>query len=168
MSDDKIGPIACPQTTLAAGESMTCTAVTGVVLHGQYVNVATVTGRTPLDDVVSDSDPSHYFGLEAAISIEKATNGFDADAPPGPPLRPGSTVTWSYFVTNNGNVAIDDISVSDDKIGPIACPQTTLAAGESMTCTAVTGVVLPGQYVNVATVTGVAAPPPARSRTAPR
>ncbi len=168
VSDDVIGPIACPQTTLAAGESMTCTAVTGVVLPGPYANVATVTGRTPLDDVVSDSNPSHYFGLEAAISIEKATNGFDADAPPGPPLRPGSTVTWSYFVTNNGNVAIDDISVSDDKIGPIACPQTTLAAGESMTCTAVTGVVLPGQYVNVATVTGVAAPPPARSRTAPR
>ena len=43
----------------------------------------------------------------AAISIEKATNGVDADAPPGPLLPPGSAVTWSYVVTNNRTVAID-------------------------------------------------------------
>lgn len=115
----------------------------------------TVVGTPGTGTPVTDRDLSHYFGVVVGLSIEKATNGFDADTPPGPLLRPGSLVTWSYVVTNNSNVAIEGINVSDDQVGPVACPQTTLTAGESMTCTPVTGVVLPGQYVNLATVTGV-------------
>ncbi len=124
---------------------------------GEFFSSATFgageTNETTLTSAGSSDIFVAKYGGDIAISIEKATNGFDADATPGPPLLVGSTVTWSYVVTNTGDAVLDSISVSDDEIGPIACPQTTLAAGESMTCTAVTGIALPGQYANVATVT---------------
>ena len=75
-----------------AGRVVTLTA-TETAVPGPYANSVTVAGDPGTGTFVSDSDPSHYFGVEAAISIEKATNGFDADAPPRAPLRPGSTVT---------------------------------------------------------------------------
>ena len=58
---------------------------------------------SPLDNVF-DSDPSHYFGAEPGISIEKFTNGIDADSPTdAPELRIGSVVEWGYLVGNTGN-----------------------------------------------------------------
>ena len=45
-----------------------------------------------------------YFGVAPAIQIVKLTNGADnANAL----VAPGSKVTWTYDVTNTGNVAFD-------------------------------------------------------------
>jgi len=38
-------------------------------------------------------------------------------------------------VTNTGNVTLTGVSVTDDKVATVSCPKTTLAPGESMTCT---------------------------------
>ena len=149
--------ITCPQTTLAPNESMTCTA-SGTATAGQYENTATATGTPPAGPNVSDTDPSHYFGVAPGIDIEKATNGEDADTAPGPLVEVGDPVTWTYVVTNTGNVALDPVVVTDDQLGTIACPATTLAVGADMTCTATGGTAIPGQYENVAIATGT---PPA-------
>ena len=103
---------------------------------------------------MSDDDPSNYFGSGPGIDVEKATNGVDADAIPGPSVAVGDTVTWTYVVTNTGNVDLDSIVLTDDIEGVITCPATTLAVGESMTCT-LTGTAIDGQYTNNADVTGV-------------
>lgn len=42
---------------------MTCTAQ-GVATAGQYANIGTVVGTNIRDTTVSDSDPSHYYGVE--------------------------------------------------------------------------------------------------------
>lgn len=89
-----------------------------------------------------------------AIDIEKATNGQDADTPTGPQITEGDAVTWTYVVQNTGEEDLSNVAVSDDKIGAITCPQTTLAVGESMTCE-VNGTAVVGQYANLGTVTGV-------------
>lgn len=47
------------------------------------------------------------------ISIEKSTNGSDADTAPGPILAPGSAVTWSYAISVTGTTTLYDIIVSD-------------------------------------------------------
>ena len=91
-------------------------------------------------------------GLTAAIDIEKATNGVDADMAPGPSLFVGSSVEWTYVVENTGNVVLYNITVTDDMIGDI-CTIDSLEPGESHTCYA-TGIVEPGQYANLGTVTG--------------
>ena len=86
------------------------------------------------------------------VDVEKFTNGEDADSTPGPEIPVGNTVTWTYVVKNTGTVSLTGIAVVDDKTGAVSCPQTTLAAGASMTCT-VTGVAVVGQYTNLGTVT---------------
>jgi hypothetical protein len=152
--DDHIGPVACPKSQLTVGESMTC-AATGKAQAGQYGNLGTATGSYGVLQV-SDSEPSHYFGVAPAIDIEKATNGEDADVPTGPVVKVGSTVTWTYVLTNTGNVPLTNVKVADDKGVVPVCPagwDRSLAVGQSVTCTA-TGKATAGQYGNLGTVTG--------------
>ncbi len=57
-----------------------------------------------------------------AISIVKYTNGQIANDPNGtdvPVIKPGDPVTWTYEVTNTGQVAIarSNVSVTDDQTG---------------------------------------------------
>ena len=49
------------------------------------------------------------------IDIEKATNGEDADTPTGPQIPVGGDVTWTYVVTNTGNVDLTNVTVVDDQ-----------------------------------------------------
>ncbi len=51
---------------------------------------------------------------QAGIDIEKATNGQDADSPTGPVIPVGETATFTYVVTNTGNVALSGVEVIDD------------------------------------------------------
>lgn len=156
VSDDQLGVIDCPHTTLASGHMMTCTA-DGIAEAGQYSNVATATGTNPQGVGASDEDPSHYFGITpgvAAIDIEKATNGEDADEETGPEIVVDDPVEWTYEVTNTGDLALEQIVVTDDQLGDIECPLDALAPGQSMTCTA-DGVAVEGQYANIGTVTAL-------------
>lgn len=87
----------------------------------------------------------------AALDIEKATNGHDADTAPGPTIPVGDPVTWTYVVTNTGEVPLVDVAVEDDVLGPV-CTIASLAPGESDACQ-VQGVAESGQYGNVGTAT---------------
>jgi len=158
VTDDLLGAI-CTIGDLAVGASETCTA-TGTATEGQYANEGTVTGTDPRAEVdVTDTDPSHYIGVlpppdpNPSIDIEKATNGEDADAATGPEIDEGDTVTWTYVVTNTGNVDLTNVVVTDDIEGAI-CTIGDLAVGASATCTA-TGIADVGQYANLGTVTGI-------------
>lgn len=128
----------------------------GVAKAGQYRNVATATGTGPTGTKVTATDPSHYFGSLAELTLEKATNGQDADTPPGPRVPVGSAVTWTYVVKNTGNADLLTLKVTDDRLGPVECPVSSLAAGASTTCTA-TGTAVEGQYQNYGTATAVTA-----------
>jgi hypothetical protein len=157
---------------LAPEASFTCVA-TGTAVAGQYANLGSVTGVSPdltgedgvtvAGPIVDDEDPSHYFGVASAIDIEKATNGQDADQPTGPLVAAGDDVRWTYVVTNTGNVALTDVTVTDDQVDAagIDCADTggnvvpgPLAPQASFTCVA-TGTAVAGQYANVGTVTGI-------------
>ena len=156
-SDDKEGSLDCPKNTLDLGESMTCTAKTGTADEATYENKATVTakGATSGNDT-EDEDLSHYkIDATPVIDIEKATNGIDADAPSDAVvLHYGDAVTWSYVITNRGDEPLENIAASDDKLGGIVCPKTTLDINESMTCTSKTGTADVATYENKASVTG--------------
>ncbi len=178
---------------LLPGEVVVCTASAPATGTLQYANTASVSGRPafPLDgvnfdpddpstwptdpddyrdvngqDPAEDADDSHYVGVAPGVDVEKATNGEDADVPTGPFVIAGSTVTWTYDVTNSGNVALTDVSVTDsDPTITITCPVTAtnpegdnvvelLLPGESVTCTASAPAIDGLQYSNTATVTG--------------
>jgi hypothetical protein len=152
VTDDRGEQVTCPGTTLDIGGSMTCTAH-GTALACQYTNVGTVTAKAPDGTEVDADDPSHYFGDQnPAIAIEKRTNGQRATAAPGPKLAVGAPVTWTYLVTNTGDVNLADVKVADDKGVAVTCPKISLHPGEAMTCTG-TGTAVAGQYENTGTVT---------------
>jgi uncharacterized repeat protein (TIGR01451 family) len=90
------------------------------------------------------------------VTIEKRTNGFDADTPPGPSVTAGSTVNWEYEITNIGAEGLEKVAVTDDQGVSVSCPATTLAIGASMICTA-SGIAQVGQYANIGTVTATLA-----------
>ncbi|MDH3813609.1 MAG: DUF11 domain-containing protein, partial [Acidobacteriota bacterium] len=152
--DDQAGVIPdCPGSQLGPQESMDCTA-NGVAVAGQYENLGTVTAEPPVGDPVEATDPSHYFGLAASIELTKRTNQEDADIAPGPYISVGRPVTWTYAITNTGNITLTSVTAVDDQAGVIPdCPKSQLGPQESMECTA-SGVAVAGQYENIGTANG--------------
>lgn len=153
VTDDKGVAVSCPKTVLEAGEAMTCTG-SGTAKRGQYANVGTAAGKPPVGPMVTDQDPSHYLGQTPVIAVKKYTNGEDADTPPGPGILVGSAVSWTYVVTNSGDMELTDVQVTDDSGATVSCPKTVLAVGEEMTCTA-GGMAVAGQYANLGTASGL-------------
>ncbi|HEX9903868.1 MAG TPA: hypothetical protein VGA77_02775, partial [Propylenella sp.] len=47
----------------------------------------------------------------------------------------GQIITYSYFLENTSQSGIFQISIDDDTIPTVDCPDDELAPGESMTCT---------------------------------
>lgn len=92
-------------------------------------------------------------GGTPAISLTTDTNGVHYSSAPGATAAVGSTMDWTYLVTNTGNVSLSSVGVSDDQGVVVSCPSTTLAADASETCTA-TGTATVGQYHNIATASG--------------
>jgi uncharacterized repeat protein (TIGR01451 family) len=85
----------------------------------------------------------------------------------------GTLVTYSYEVTNTGNVTLNPVTVTDPMSGlsPITCPATSLAVGADETCTATytttTANVTAGWITNTGTATGTppGGPPVTASQT---
>jgi uncharacterized repeat protein (TIGR01451 family) len=79
----------------------------------------------------------------------------------------GSTVTYTFDVTNTGTVPLEAVTVTDPLVGTVTCPPGPLAVGATTTCTAqpyalTQNDVNAGQVVNNASATGtVAGLPPA-------
>ena len=89
------------------------------ISDGIYKNTGTVVAGD-----VTDADHSHYINLtpDPSIDIEKFTNGIDADTPDAAAvIAVGDTVTWTYEVTNTGNIgfAESDVIVKDNIEGLI-------------------------------------------------
>ena len=87
-----------------------------------------------------------------SIDLEKLVNGEDADVPTGPTVAAGSTVTFTFIVTNTGNVTLTNVSVDDSVLGHIGTI-ATLNVGASQTLT-ITATAIAGQYENMGTATG--------------
>jgi EF hand len=139
---------------------------TRVVTSGQYTNTATVAAADLSGNNVTDTDPSNHFGVDAMINVVKSTNGQDANTTTGPVVAVGSTATFTYAVTNPGNVSLGTVVVRDDN-GTTATSDdfnatflngdtntnNLLDVGETWNYQA-TRLVTPGQYTNIGTATG--------------
>jgi uncharacterized repeat protein (TIGR01451 family) len=131
-----LSAISCPATTLASAASMTCTATytltQGDIDAGSVTNTATASGTPPSGPVVTDQDSATVNTSQAArIDLSKTAAGPD-------PLTVGSTVSYTFLVTNIGRLNLAGVTVTDPLPGlsAISCPGTTLAPSASMTCTA--------------------------------
>jgi uncharacterized repeat protein (TIGR01451 family) len=154
-----LSAVACPSPTLSPAASMTCTAsyrlTQANVNAGKVTNTATTTGTPPTGPSVT-SDPSSVtvvIPADPALAIKKSASPGSFDAV-------GTTIHYSFLVTNIGNVTLTDLTVNDvlPGLSAVACPSATLNPGNAITCTAsyvTTAADLRARSVsNTATVTG--------------
>ncbi|MBI8990256.1 DUF7507 domain-containing protein [Corynebacterium meridianum] len=145
--------------TLPAGEEKSCTAeitVTDADLaaSGDLVNTATAAGSVGGRPVQgNESTATVTLKRDAAITVTKDV------VDPKDTYRVGDTVTFTYTVTNTGTVPLTGVTVVDSTVPGVSCPATTLAPGESMTCTSAPHVITEedattGTYGGPATATG--------------
>ncbi|MEV0212065.1 hypothetical protein [Micromonospora sp. NPDC050695] len=144
-SNANLGPITCPQTTLAPGEATACTATYTVTQadldNNAVVDVATAHGTPPNSETPVDSPPSTLTipesGLVPAISVVKVSDVTTISTV-------GQQVPYRFHVVNTGGLTLTAVNVTDVQappssnanLGPITCATTTLAPGESTACTA--------------------------------
>ncbi|MGH1490145.1 MAG: DUF7507 domain-containing protein [Acidimicrobiales bacterium] len=148
VEDNVVGVITCPRSELGVGESMECTPTTMEVDVGDHTMESCVEGFNAGREV-NDCDPVYWTvpppPTTPKIDIEKYVNGDDADNAPGPTLDVSSDATFTYVVTNTGDVPLEAIAATDNVIGALTCPRTELGVGESMECSPTTMAVEDGQ-----------------------
>ncbi|MCK9564751.1 MAG: hypothetical protein M0Q43_01725 [Methanothrix sp.] len=151
LSDDKLGAVTTAKTTLAPGES-TIGTITYTVLEtdlpGPLTNVATAKGTDSLNQpVTATATATVTLTYTASMSVTKVPSRTAAAV--------GDKVTYTYTVSNTGNVTLSGLTLSDNKVGAIKPAKTTLASGETTTGTATYTVLetdLPGPLTNIVTV----------------
>ncbi len=151
--DDVFGDVSTecvlPQT-IGVGGAFECDITR--TISSDHTNTVTATGADDEGNEVSDSDDASVEVSNPSITIEKSTGPADADTPPGPEILVGETVNWFYQVTNDGDVDLENLVVTDDQDVTVDCAVDALVAGASTVCTA-SGTATIGQYANIGTAT---------------
>lgn len=138
----KLSAPECPSGALEPGASVTCTsvytAVAADITGEDLTNTATASGETPMGNPVASEEsaaalksvPEPKLELVKSADIEQVSHT-------------GQTVTYSFEVTNTGNVPVEDIVIAEGEFsgkGELSepeCPANDdLNPGESLTCTA--------------------------------
>jgi hypothetical protein len=135
VTDDKGVSVTCDPAAIKPGQAKNCMA-SGIAISGQYSNTGSVLATPLFGPNVTATDDSYYYGSSPIISVVKRTNGVTATSAPGPYIKVGDPVTWTYEVSNDGNVTLTGIEVTDSQLGAISCPTDTLDPGQTTTCQA--------------------------------
>ena len=136
---------------LAPGETVTATAAytitQGDVDAGKVKNTASVSGKTPSDDDVSSGDDAVETTIERApsVSIEKNVDKKSLGADES---VVGTVLTYSFTITNTGNVTIDGIEMTDEMLGLKGACEGVLKWNESSDKGTGTGTLAPGESVS--------------------
>jgi len=160
--DDPLVALSPAATDLAPGASTdftgSYTVTAADISAGSVVNSATASGTAPNGDPI-DSPPTSTTTETArsALSLVKSADFDDVNG--DGELSLGEQITYSFVVTNDGNVAVDGVSVSDARVTGIVPATADIPAGGQQVFTAdpyivtdddVTG----GSVENTATATG--------------
>ncbi|MFM2389507.1 MAG: hypothetical protein RLZZ437_1062, partial [Pseudomonadota bacterium] len=149
--------IVCP-ASVAPGATAVCTGsytTTQANLEaGQVANTATprVTPAGSATPLTGTADTQTVPAVQTrSVSLDKTSPVISAAQ-----FQVGNTVTYSYLVTNTGNVALPGpLTVIDDRAGTFQCQAGGLARGASVTCTRnyvfTSADILAGSVTNVAT-----------------
>ena len=157
VTDNLVGAVSCPQTSLLPNASMVCTASYTVdqddIDNGSVLNSASAEGNDPSGGPIN-SDPDSV----TTDSVSNPSITFAKRAVTSTFANAGDIISFAFDVENDGNVTVNNITITDSIIASVNCPLTTLAPAQTMTCTANYTVdqddVNNGSVVNTATASG--------------
>ncbi|WP_370532080.1 beta strand repeat-containing protein, partial [Clavibacter sp. VKM Ac-2872] len=147
VTDAKAGTVTCPSGTLAPQATVTCSAAAPYTITtadqnaGAVNNTATASGTPPNSTTPVTSTPSTT-STPVTTPVQSLTLDKTATPSDAASFTVGRQITYSFLVTNTGNVALNDVSIDETSftgsgtLSNATCPATTLAAGASTTCTA--------------------------------
>jgi hypothetical protein len=139
---------------------------------GGFTNEAWAVGHPPGYPEVQDEDswtvevvcepgptPVPSIDIEKYVSVDDQDTWHDADSPPGPEVVAGGETVWFKFVvTNDGNVALTNVTLSDSAFDAQIASQCAvpdeLAPDASFECIIGPFEAIEGQHVNTGTATG--------------
>jgi uncharacterized repeat protein (TIGR01451 family) len=149
--DDQLGTVGISGTLLPGEWSavvLTDTVVEGY-LPGPLTNTVVVTGTPPLgNDLVVEAVVGVALTSSPGLTVTKQASATSAEV--------GEVITYSYRVTNSGNVSLVNVVAEDDQLGTVGISGTLLPGEWSvvvLTDTVVEGY-LPGPLTNTVVVTG--------------
>jgi uncharacterized repeat protein (TIGR01451 family) len=131
----------CPSGSFIPGQTITCSAsyvlTQADVNAGSVTNTATASAVAPTgpNPVSAPSTATVTIAANASITLAKSASVAGTGVA-------GDTVTYSFLVTNTGNVTVTGVAIDETafsgtgSLGAIVCPDPTLDAGEATTCTA--------------------------------
>jgi uncharacterized repeat protein (TIGR01451 family) len=150
VADNKT-TVTCPAlSTLAPGASLTCTATYTItqadIDAGSVTNLATAKNGA----VSSPQSSATVTAIQSpGISLAKSAN-------PTTYSNVGTTINYSYQITNTGNTTLSGpFTVTDNKTTVTCPPLSVLAPGASLTCTA--AYTITQADINAGSVTNLAA-----------
>ena len=128
VTDTRLGAIQLDRMVLQPGQNAVGTAsyvVSESDLDGPLAVAATATGNPPggLPAVSAQKSTQVALSGQPALAVQWAASaGVGAI---------GKTTIYTYTVTNTGNLSLENISLSDSRLGVVALNGTTLAPGAS-------------------------------------
>jgi uncharacterized repeat protein (TIGR01451 family) len=131
----------CPAGAILPGEFLTCTATYS--LTQDDVDAGTVTNTAHADAVPASGGTVSSGPSSASISIAAGPAlSFAKTASPAAVTAVGQTVTYTFRITNTGNVTLSNPAINDNafsgvgSVSAITCSAGTVAPSASLDCTA--------------------------------
>lgn len=78
----------------------------------------------------SGNNFGYWTDLEPGISVVKSIAGYEE----GASIPDQTVVRFEALVTNTGDTTLNNVGVTDNVLGDLTCPETTLAPGADMVC----------------------------------
>ncbi|HEU5223485.1 MAG TPA: hypothetical protein VFU07_07365 [Candidatus Lumbricidophila sp.] len=162
VSDPTLGTVTCPQPSLVAGASETCTAPVRTVTQadidaGSLSNTATATATDPAGETLTKTDSVTVASPGVATVSLSKTEASVTDVNGNSLRDAGDLVNWSFVVKNTGSVTLTNPTVTDSIAGvTVTCPAGSVAPNATVTCTQNAGYALTQADVNAGGVTNSA------------
>lgn len=155
----------CGESTLAPLLATSCvytyTVTQDDILAGEIVNIATATAQDPNEETVeAEAETTIEIPQNPGLALEKSFAGF-TDVDDNGELSLNDIITYSFVITNTGNVLLDPVRLDDAMLGlqGVTCGESSLAPGEMTSCEHTYIItqadVDAGEINNAATATGV-------------
>jgi uncharacterized repeat protein (TIGR01451 family) len=136
VADDK-ATVTCPAGNLASNAFMTCTATYIITQddldNGSVINTAHACGIYVTAPVCSTEDQ------ETVTAVQNLSISLDKSADPTTYILVGDEITYTYVITNTGNVTLSGPFTVDDDKATVTCdavPLGGLLPGGTLNCTA--------------------------------